>query len=173
VFVEIRDPRRGHKLVTLIEIVSPTNKVPGVDRAAYLRKHHEVYASDASLIELDLLRGGERLLHSIHVADCLAGLSPPADYLVLVNRAWVRSEQISIQLFPITLRDLLPCIPVPLREGEPEVPLDLQHVFNRAYDSGPYRRGAVEYGQPPDPPLSPADQAWAHERLRDAGLFAR
>src|SRR5438876_54123 len=30
-FVEIRDPSRGHRLVTLIEIASPSNKRPGPD----------------------------------------------------------------------------------------------------------------------------------------------
>jgi hypothetical protein len=32
--VEIRDASRGHKLITLIEIVSPSNKRVGVDRRA-------------------------------------------------------------------------------------------------------------------------------------------
>ena len=60
--VEIRDASRGHKLITPIEIVSPSNKRAGVDRRAYLRKQREVLESDASLIEIDLLRSGERLL---------------------------------------------------------------------------------------------------------------
>lgn len=33
-FVEIRDSQRAHALVTVIEIVSPSNKRPGVDRRA-------------------------------------------------------------------------------------------------------------------------------------------
>jgi len=41
------------------------------------------------------------------------------------------------------------------------VPLDLQFVFNRAYDDGPYRRGAVDYAKPPEPPLSGDDAGWA------------
>src|SRR6266542_250856 len=36
-YIEIRDPTRGHHLVTLIEIVSPSNKRPGADRRAYLQ----------------------------------------------------------------------------------------------------------------------------------------
>src|SRR5207248_3342441 len=55
-FVEIRDPTRGHRLVTLLEIASPSNKRSGPDRQAYLRKQSEVLGSDANLIELDLLR---------------------------------------------------------------------------------------------------------------------
>ena len=54
--VEIRDSLRGHKLVTLIEILSPSNKRPGPDRVAYRLKQQEVLESDASLVEIDLLR---------------------------------------------------------------------------------------------------------------------
>ncbi len=61
-FVEIRDSIQGHKLITLIEILSPSNKRPGPDRAAYQRKQREVLDSDACLVELDLLRAGERIL---------------------------------------------------------------------------------------------------------------
>ena len=59
-FVEVRDPSRGHHLITLIEIVSPANKSPGPDRDAYLQKQAEVLGSDANLIEIDLLRDGKR-----------------------------------------------------------------------------------------------------------------
>src|SRR5438045_3351838 len=37
-FVEIRDSSRGHKLITLIEILSPSNKRRGVDRENYEAK---------------------------------------------------------------------------------------------------------------------------------------
>ena len=63
----------------------------------------------------------------------------------------------------------MPCIPVPLRKGEEEVPLDLQYVFNRAYDAGPYRR-ALDYRLAPAPPLTDELIAWADLRLREAGL---
>jgi hypothetical protein len=116
-FVEIRDPQRGHRLITLIEIASPSNKQPGADRAAFIQKHREIYQSDASLVEIDLLRGGERLLHNLYVAEAIARLQPPPDYLVLVNRAWLRAAgQVAYQAFPASVRELLPCIPIPLRE---------------------------------------------------------
>jgi len=161
-FVEIRDASRGHHLVTLIEILSPSNKAPGKDRDAYFLKQAEVLASDANLIEIDLLRGGERPLAALEVEMLLDSLEPPADYLVIVNRAWNRRN---FQLFPATLREWLPCFPVPLKEGEAEVLLDLQVLFNRVYDTGPYLRGAVDYTTPPRPPLTGDDAAWAAERI--------
>ena len=69
-------------------------------------------------------------------------------------------------MFPSRLKEPLPCIPVPLRQGEDELPLDLQFLFIRAYDSGPYRRGAVDYEEPLDPPLAEGDTAWAVHLLR-------
>src|SRR5579884_265029 len=128
-FGEVRDPTCGHRLITLIEIASPSSKHPGPDREAYLHKRREILESDASLIELDLLRKGGRLV------PAPAGLEPRTDYVVLVNRAWRRTgPAASCELFPVSLAGALPVIPVPLREGQAEVPLDLQYAFNRAYD---------------------------------------
>jgi uncharacterized protein DUF4058 len=168
-YVEVRDPARGHKLVTLIEIVSPSNKAPGPDRDAYLAKQEEVLASDASLIEIDLLRGGSRPLRMDRLSALIGHLGKAkTDYLVLVHRAWAKAGAgtIKFQAFPVSVREILPCIPVPLREGEPETPLDLQYALTRAYAGGPYARGAVNYGHPPDPPLAGEDAEWAQGLVR-------
>jgi Protein of unknown function (DUF4058) len=164
-FVEIRDSSQGHKLITLIEIVSPSNKRPGPDREAYERKQREVLDSDASLVEIDLLRAGRRILPDAGLEALIHDLEQPPAYLVLINRAWRRGPGTSAyQVFPVGLREWLPCIPVPLRENKDEVTLDLQFAFNRAYDSGPYRRGAIDYATPPpEPPIDDADAAWAAE----------
>jgi hypothetical protein len=166
-YVEIRDSARGHKLITLIEILSPSNKRPGPDRDAYQRKQSEVLESDASLIELDLLRTGERIVPDVELSVFLHQIDPPPYYLVLVNRAWRRGGQVAYQVFARGLREWLPCIPVPLKQGEAEVPLDLQYALNQAYDGGPYRRGAVDYTQPPRPPLPEPDASWAAHWLRE------
>jgi hypothetical protein len=133
------------------------------------KKQSEVLESDASLIELDLLRTGERLLTDPEVQVYIASVQPPPDYLVLVSRAWQRSVGLrAVRLFPILLAEALPVIPVPLRQGQEELPLDLQYVFSRAYDGGPYRRGAVDYDRPPEPPLVGEQAAWADQRLRES-----
>lgn len=161
-FVEIRDPSRGHKLITLIEILSPSNKRSGPDRVAYESKQHEIIGSDANLIELDFLRGGKRILPDLALRTTIDRLKPPPAYVVLSNRAWRRGQWVDYDVYPIGLRDQLPCIAIPLKEGEDEIPLDLQYVFDRAYDTGPYRRGAVDYAGPvPAPALDEADAAWA------------
>lgn len=171
-FVEVRDSQRAHVLVTLIEIVSPSNKRSGVDRQAYEAKQQEVLHSDASLVEVDLLRSGRPVAGGAYVIESANKLDPTPDYIVVVSRAWKRGARLGHQLFTFGLRDLLPCITTPLREGEEEVPLDLQYVFNLAYDGGPYRRGAVDYTVPADSPLRSEDQAWADDLLREKGLPA-
>lgn len=166
-WVEVRDTSRGHKLITLIEIVSPSNKRMGQDRDAYQQKQQEVLASDDHLIEIDLLRCGRRLAPRDELIAFMDQREPPPDYVVLVSRAWHRSERSEgYHFYPIALRDALPCIPVPLRQSEPDFPLDLQYVFNQAYDRGPYRRGAVDYHQSPNPPLRAEDAAWAAELIQ-------
>ncbi len=167
-FVEVRDAARGHKLVTFIEIVSPSNKKPGPDRRAYENKQREVLESDASVIELDLLRTGRRLLPYLELEAAVHDIG--CDYLMLLNRASLREDRwMDYTLYPVKLRETLPCIPVPLAGADPDVLLDLQVAFNRAYLDGPYLR-AVDYTAEPDPPLREEDRPWAAELLRAAGL---
>ena len=169
-FVEIRDPSHGHKLITLIEIMSPSNKRQGPDRDAYEEKRQEILDSDASLIEIDLLRAGTRAIESPKLEEVVpdqAGESP--SYFVLVNRGWRRTDRgTTYQVFGVRLQALLPCIPVPLTQDEVEPVIDLQYVFNQVYDGGPYSRGAVDYTEPPpDPPLHEQDAAWALSLIND------
>jgi len=165
-FVEIRDSSRRHALVTLLEIVSPSNKRPGPDRRAYVEKQQEILQSDTSLIEVDLLRAGEPIVGGPWVIESTNRLDLGPDYLVGISRAWQRAVNLDYELFPIRLEDPLPCIPVPLREGEAEVPLDLQYAFQQAYDGGPYARGAVDYDIAPEPPVSPERMIWLANCLR-------
>lgn len=165
-FVEIRDAERGHKLVTLIEIVSPSNKRPGPDRRAYESKQREILESDANLIELDLLRDGQRLLPYPELEEVVYQLD--CDYLVLLNRYTLRAGSwIDYTLYPVDLREPLPCIPVPLAGEDPDVPLDLQIAVRRVYEEGPYLR-AIDYSQPPESPLPEDDATWAEEVLHAA-----
>src|SRR5262245_35509774 len=70
-FLEIYAGRgQERRLVTSIEILSPTNKTPGEPgRDLYLRKQREILNSKVHLVEIDLLRGGE---HTTAVPRILA-----------------------------------------------------------------------------------------------------
>jgi hypothetical protein len=151
--LEIRD-RRNRRLVTVIELLSPTNKAPGADRNDYLAKRSQILASPTHLVEIDLGRGGER--------PQPPGI-PPCDYYVLVSRA---EERPDLDLWPISLRDRLPVVPIPLAAPDPNVSLDLQAVLHRVYDAAAY--GKYIYGETPQPPLSPSDAAWAQQFVPSA-----
>ncbi len=61
-FLEIRELKPQQRLVTSIEVLSPSNKrqdTPGW--AQYLRKRQAHLAGQANLVEIDLLRGGQRM----------------------------------------------------------------------------------------------------------------
>src|SRR5271165_6036506 len=81
-YLEVRD-RQGRELVTVIELLSPSNKRPGNDREAYLAKRRELLRSPAHLVEIDLLRGWPPMPQEGR---------PACDYSVLVSRAEKRRE---------------------------------------------------------------------------------
>ncbi len=167
-FVEIRDARGGGRAVAVIEIVSPSDKARGPDREAYLRKQGEVLASDAHLVEVDLLRAGERLVVEPGVRAYLAGSGRDAHYVVLVSHAEERRAPTSqSRVYGFTVRDPLPRVELPLLRGDPPVALDLPLAFARAYDSGPYAK-VVDYTGAPDPPLLADDLAWSRARIAAA-----
>ena len=146
--LEIRD-RRNRRLVTAIELLSPTNKRPGEDRDDYLAKRRQLLASRVHLVEVDLRRGGMRPEPP---------KVPACDYYVLVSRA---DDWPSIGFWPIGLREQLPDIPIPLQSPDPHVLLDLQAVLHRVYDSADYAK--YIYTETPQPPLSPEDAAWVKQ----------
>jgi hypothetical protein len=142
--------RRDHQVVTVVELLSPSNKYAGEDRESYLTKRREFFATRVSLIELDFLRGGPRLP--------LKGL-PACDYYVMISRPTARPKA---DMWPVVLRQPLPTVPVPVREGEVEGTVDLQAVLHRAFDEGGFARRI--YRTPPEPQLAPADADGAAAR---------
>ncbi|MFO0850218.1 MAG: DUF4058 family protein [Gemmataceae bacterium] len=154
-YLEVRD-RYGQRVVTVVELLSPANKRPGKDRRQFEEKRRALLASDASYVEIDLLRRWPRM----PAADM-----PACDYCVTVSRPDARPRA---DFWPIRLREPLPPVPIPLRPGLPEPTLDLQALLHRVYDAAGYAYRV--YADPPDPPLSPTDAAWAADVLRAAGL---
>jgi hypothetical protein len=147
-FLEVRD-RQGRELVTVIELLSPSNKRSGEDREPYLSKRRELLRGPAHLVEIDLLRGWTPMPLEAR---------PECDYSVLVSRAELRPIA---QIWPIGLRDRLPVIPVPLRAADGDAPVDLQEVLHRAYDGPGYEH--FIYAGSPDPPLSTEDSDWVRQ----------
>jgi hypothetical protein len=158
-YVEILDRATGQRVVTVIEVVSPTNKAMGAGRDSYAQKQREVRQSDAHLVEIDLLRAGH------HVVAAPAAWLPKLgtfDYLVSVERAGRRGR---FEIYRRMLNQPLPVIKIPLAGEDPDVPLVLQDAIAQVYEAGSYI-DRIDYTQPCFPPLDESDQAWANERIQ-------
>jgi hypothetical protein len=141
--------RETARLVAVLELLSPVNKRRGQGREEYLEKRRTFLTSPVHLIEIDLLRSYPRMPFD----DPL----PPAHYMVMVCKAGERPRS---SVWPISVRQPLPTIPIPLLPPDPPVPLDLGQALRTAYERARYDL-RVNYRTPPVPPLSPADAAWA------------
>ncbi|MBI4613489.1 MAG: DUF4058 family protein [Planctomycetes bacterium] len=157
--IEIRTAG-DEKLVTAIEFLSPANKTRGAEmRTAYLAKRREFLHSEANLIEVDLLRAGERPPFPVPL--------PEATYYVHLSRAERRPVG---EIWPIRLADRLPPIQVPLVSPDPDIELDLQELFDFIYDRGQYAR-RIDYRRPPPAPdLPPEELDWVRSILSSKGL---
>lgn len=152
-FVRIVD-KTHRRIVTVLEILSPSNKTADDYGETYRLKRDEYIASGINLVEIDLLRAGHRPP---------LGEPPPesSDYYVLVSRSWERRK---LGIWPFSVRDPLPQIPIPLECDEPEPLLNLRAAFDRVYDEARFGE-QVDYTTPPAPPLREPDATWARELL--------
>lgn len=149
-YIEIRD-RQNRELVTMIELLSPSNKSYGPEHDQYVMKRTSLMLRTASLVEIDLLRGGPRFpLNDL----------PPSDYCVAVYR---KRNLPKVEAWPIGLRDPLPVIPIPLKGEFPDASLDLQALLDRVYDAAGYEDYIYETN--PEPPLEGEELAWAQSIL--------
>jgi Protein of unknown function (DUF4058) len=154
VYIRLRETGR---LVAVIELLSLVNKRRGKGRAEYIEKRRAFLKSPVHYIEIDLLRSYSRMPFD----DPL----PAADYIVMVCKAGERPRS---SVWPISVRQPLPTIPIHLLLPDPPVPLDLGQAMRTAYERARYDL-RVDYRKPPVPPLSPADVAWAAALLGPVG----
>jgi hypothetical protein len=156
-FLTVRDDKKS--VVAVIEVLSPTNKVPGSSgRRAFLKKRGEILASSAHWLEIDLLREGERTPVEVP--------SDRVEYRALLFRG---DDRARVYCWPIRLQDPLPVLGVPLSPPDGDVPLDLGEVIAAVYQAGAYNR-SVNYRKPPIPPLPRNLAGWANKLLKDKGL---
>lgn len=149
-------------LVTAIEILSPDNK-RGRGLEDYRQKRDRLLRSGCHLVELDLVRRGQRPGWELE--------DPPLNsaYVCLINRA--RSDALRIsEIWPVSLREALPTLPIPLLPPDPDIALDLNIALGQIYARARYERRIDYRAAPPPPELSPEDAAWIDAHLRARGL---
>ncbi|PDW03237.1 DUF4058 family protein [Candidatus Viridilinea mediisalina] len=157
--IEIRSLDAG-ELVTSIEVLSPANKRSGSEGAvSYEKKRQELFKSSANLLEIDLLRAGQR--------PQLAGPLPEEPYVIFLSRVELRP---AVEIWALPLEQALPVVPVPLRMPDPPVPLDLTLALRQIYRNARYDLQIDYQSDPPPPELSAEHAAWVDARLRACGL---
>ncbi len=140
------------KLITVIRLLSPTNKLPR-GRDEYLGKREEILKQPVHLVEIDLLLQGRRLSFGEPL--------PAGDYFAFVTRA--DEPRLTCDAYAWPLPHPLPTVPIPLSEPDPDIPLDLSAMVSRAYDQGRYS-SLVDYAAELDLPLSAEANAWVREQ---------
>jgi hypothetical protein len=152
--IEIRDTAQN-QLVSSIEILSPVNKrEPGLTQ--YRLKRQRLYQAGVHLLELDLLRRGTRPITHATLPDVA--------YLISLTRAHSGKTDV----WPLRLQDLLPNVPVPLRQPDDDVVLPLGSVFSAVYDEAAYDLSIDYQEAPPAPVLADEDRIWMRSRLNQA-----
>ncbi len=145
-YLEIRGVQT-HQLVTLIELLSPVNKVDPRGRLEYLQKRYETLTSLTNYVEIDLLRAGEPMPVVPEVAS---------DYRILVSRGQTPRKG---RLYAFGLRAPIPDFPLPLLPGDKEPVVPLNQILHDLYERARFDL-RIDYTQPAVPPLADAHTDW-------------
>ena len=146
------------EVITLVEILSPTNKRPGEGRGLYLRKRRSVLDSCTHLVEIDLLRADEPMP--------MQGWAGQSDYRMLISRGNRRPRAL---LLPFGIRQAIPSFVLPLQPEDTEPTVDLGHLLHALYDRSGYDL-RLNYRTEADPPLAGDDAVWAAGVLHESEL---
>jgi hypothetical protein len=150
-YLEVREVKTG-RVITVLELLSPANKLHAKGRADYIFKREYILSSQTNLVEIDLLRAGEPMpMNSSRRRE--------GDYRIIVSRASHRPKAL---LYPFTLRQRIPTFDLPLLPGDREPAIELNNILHDLYERARFDL-RLDYTQPPVPPLSEADTIWAQE----------
>jgi len=139
-YLRITD-RERRRLVTVVELLSPSNKDSGKNRPHYLEKRNEYLATGVNLVEIDLLRAGERMP--------LGEPAPtPTDYLFVLVRA---DAFPNVEMWPFSIRDSLPDLLIPLDPTDDDLVIDLKSTMDQIYDAARYDN-MIDYFASSNPP---------------------
>jgi len=156
-FLEIHEVKTG-MLVTIVELLSPANKLHRQGREEYERKRGDVFRSRTSLVEIDLLRAGDPMP--------VIGPRVKSDYRILVSRGAHRPRA---ALMAFTLRQPIPSFALPLLPEDIEPDVELNRILHDLYRQARFDL-RLDYTQPPVPPLSEDDAVWAQALIEASGL---
>jgi hypothetical protein len=156
-FIEVRQRTDG-KLVTLLDVVSPTNRTTPPGRQAYLDTRKDARTGGANIVEIDLVLQGQPML------DYSRENLPEWDYAVTVTRA---SQPERHEIYTATIQKRLPRFRLPLASDDRDTVLDLHTAFSRCYDQVGFST-RIDYKREPTTRLNDIHRAWMAQLLREA-----
>ena len=156
-WVRVIDVKDAGRVVTVIELLKPE---PPPD--ACRRRLDDYARAGVNVVEVDLLRASRHRL-PVDRRDLPARGQVP--YLISLRRGPTPGRW---EVYPVVLQQPIPRVPVPLRETDADVPLDLQPLIERVYRAGGH--DDIDYAVPAVPELEGPDAAWAAELLAQASL---
>lgn len=156
-YIEIIEPAAGNRVVTAIEVLSPSNKRPGAGRKSYEQKREPLIAARANFVEIDLLREGETV---VRVAREKLATLGRFHYVVAVTRQWPSRQEV----YAVAVERRLPRVAIPLDANVPSVTLDVQAAFTRCWNEGPYPE-LLRYDEPPPAHWDEQEIAWLRAML--------
>ncbi len=144
---------KDNEVITLIELLSPVNKLDKRGREKYLTKRLKILSHWTSLVEIDLLRAGEPMPMYTNQRS---------DYRILIRQGW-RGSRADLYLFNIP--DPIPDFPIPLQKGD-EMPLvSLNQILHDLYEVIGYGYRLNYKEKPPTPPVSAEMSAWLKSQV--------
>ena len=149
----------NREVVTIVEVLSPTNKAPGGERNRYERKREVIVGSGANLVEIDLLRRGQPMP--------LETPPPASDYRILVCEGWKRPSAL---LYPFNVQQAIPPFLLPLLPEDDPLQVDLGPIIDRMHHTARYGQVARYHEPPPEPAFAAEVVKWVGERV--AGFVA-
>ncbi|HTU18628.1 MAG TPA: DUF4058 family protein [Gemmataceae bacterium] len=153
-FVEIYETGPEMRLVTSIEVLSPSNKRPNSEGwDLYQRKRQSLLLGRVNLVEIDLLRGGQRMP--------MLDPWPNSPYVLMVARA---RKTDACLVWEGHFQEPLPAIPVPLAKPDPDLSVSLQSLLDTIYRRFRYEQ-SINYTMELTPPMTPDEAAWWRQRL--------
>jgi hypothetical protein len=146
-YLEIIELDPSKRLVTCIEILSPTNKsYGGPGWKEYERKRQVFLTGRAHLVEIDLLRGGRR--------RTMVERWPDSPYYILVMR---KESAPQCCVSPAYSTRPLPSVSIPLAAPDADLVVPLQPFVDAIFVRSRYA-AELAYDRPLTPPLGPAEQ---------------
>jgi hypothetical protein len=156
-YLEVREIAT-QEVITVIEILSPSNKRPGKGRDIYQQKRENILSSYTHLVEIDLLRTGDYLP--------MIGNNIEGDYHILISPREYRPRA---DLYLFNLPDEIPTFALPIRSEDHYPIINLGSLLNKVYERAGYDV-VIDYKKNPSPPLSSKEQEWLNSLLKDKGL---